>query len=118
MTNISPKKRAVVSYENMSLELQDAFKEKYPHGYLDYMGDLFKVEKPDGSFFYAVSLEVPDAIYLIKIKVRIEDYEDIENGLFKDNTDEDVSSADDEDFPASDEDFAAAEAAAEEGPDE
>ena len=76
------KKRAVVSYANMSPELAAAFKEKYPKGYADYMGDLFKVDKPDGTFFYAVSVEIPDAIYLVKIEVKIDDYEDVENGLF------------------------------------
>ena len=76
------KKRAVVSYANMSPELAAAFKEKYPKGYADYMGDLFKVDKPDGSFFYAVSVEIPDAIYLVKIEVKIDDYEDVEDGLF------------------------------------
>ncbi len=44
------KRRAVISYENMSTELMEAFKEKYPHGYADYMGDIFKVVKPDGTF--------------------------------------------------------------------
>ena len=76
------KKRAVVSYANMSPELAAAFKEKYPKGYADYMGDLFKVDKPDGSFFYAVSVEIPDAIYLVKIEVKIDDYDDVEDGLF------------------------------------
>ena len=75
------KKRAVVSYANMSPELAAAFKEKYPKGYADYMGDLFKVDKPDGSFFYAVSVEIPDAIYLVKIKVKTDDAEDLERWL-------------------------------------
>lgn len=89
------KKRAVVSYANMSAELAAAFKEKYPKGYADYMGDIFKVDKPDGTFFYAISLEIPDAIYLIKIDVKIDDYEDVENGIFGDgNTDEDEGSGD------------------------
>ena len=82
-----PKKRAVVRYDNMSPELQAAFKEKYPRGYADYMGDIFKVDKPDGTFFYAVSVEIPDAIYLVKIDVDIDDYEKAESDLF----DEDVS---------------------------
>ena len=86
MDNKTPKKRAAISYENMSQELLDAFKEKYPHGYADYLSDIIKVDKPDGSCFYAVSLEVPDAIYLVKIKVKVDDREDIENGLFKDET--------------------------------
>ena len=54
-----PKKRAVISYDNMSPELQAAFKEKYPRGYADYMGDIFKVDKPDGTFFYAVEVDIP-----------------------------------------------------------
>ena len=107
----SPKKRAVISYENMSSELQDAFKEKYPLGYTDYAGDLFKVDKPDGSFFYAVSLELPDALYLIKIKVKIDDYEEVEKDLFKDDTDESEEGDGDGGFPASDDDIAAAEEA-------
>lgn len=77
-------KRAVVSYENMNPDLQAAFKEKYPKGYADYMGDIFKVEKPDGSFFYAVSLDIPGAVYLVKIAVKVDDYEDVEKGLFND----------------------------------
>lgn len=109
----APIKRAVISYENMSQELLDAFKEKYPHGYADYLSDIIKVDKPDGSCFYAVSLEVPGAIYLVKIKVRIDDKEDIENGLFKDENDIDEGSDDgDGSFPASDDDIAAAESVA------
>lgn len=82
-------KKAVVSYENMSAELQVAFKEKYPKGYVDYMGDIFKVEKPDGSSFHAVSVEIPGAVYLVKIPVKIDDYEDVEKGLFGDNIGDD-----------------------------
>lgn len=89
------KKRAVVSYANMSAELAAAFKEKYPRGYSDYMGDLFKVDKPDGSFFYAVSVEIPEAIYLVKIDVKIDDYDDAENELFgADSGDDDATSSD------------------------
>ena len=95
----STKKRAVVSYANMSPELAAAFKEKYPKGYADYMGDLFKVDKPDGTFFYAVSVEIPDAIYLVKIEVKIDDYEDVENGLFGDVDGDDDAPADGNTFP-------------------
>jgi len=117
MSNNSPKKRAVISYENMSQELMDAFKEKYPHGYADYLGDIFKVDKPDGTSFYAVSLEIPDAIYLVKIKVKIDDYDDVQDDLFKDVDDSDDDSREGEDgaFPASDDDIAAAEAAEQDG---
>ena len=86
-----PRRRAVISYDNMSPELQAAFKEKYPRGYADYMGDLFKVDKPDGSSFYAVEVDIPDAVYLVKIDVDIDD-------LFDDDV-EDAAGIDGEVFP-------------------
>ena len=46
------------------------------------MGDIFKVDKPDGTFFYAVEVDIPDAVYLVKIDVDIDDYEKAENDLF------------------------------------
>ena len=72
------KKRAVVSYEKMSKELAAAFVEKYPKGFSDYLPDLIKYDKPDGTCFYAVTVEVPDAIYLVKIKIKSDNPDDIE----------------------------------------
>ena len=74
------KRRAVVSFENMSDEVAAAFSEKYPKGYSEYFQDLVKYDKPDGTSFYAVTVEIPDAIYLVKIKVKTDD-EDIERWL-------------------------------------
>lgn len=78
---VTSKRRAVVSYENMSDELAAAFAEKYPKGYSDYFPDLVKYDKPDGTSFYAVTIEIPDAIYLVKIKVKTDDAEDLERWL-------------------------------------
>ncbi len=75
------RKRHVVSYENMSEEVAAAFAEKYPRGFNDFLQDLVKYPKPDGTSFYAVTIEIPDAIYLVKIKVRTDDLEDIERWL-------------------------------------
>ncbi|MCQ2169991.1 MAG: hypothetical protein MJY48_00320 [Bacteroidales bacterium] len=75
------KKRHVVSYENMSDELAAAFNEKYPKGYNDYLPELTKYPKPDGSHFYAVTIEIPDAIYLVKINIKTDDIDDIESWL-------------------------------------
>lgn len=80
MTTIQ-KKRAVVSYENMSPALVAAFAEKYPKGYSDYLPDLVKYDKPDGTSFYAVTLEIPEAVYLVKIKIKTDDAEDLEKWL-------------------------------------
>jgi len=81
MAQTLTKKRHVVSYENMSPELHAAFNEKYPRGFQDYLNDLVKYPKPDGTSFYAVTVEIPDAIYLVKIQVRTDDAEDIERWL-------------------------------------
>ncbi|MCM1177725.1 MAG: hypothetical protein NC115_11595 [Bacteroidales bacterium] len=85
---VTSKKRAVVSFENMSEELAAAFAEKYPKGFSDYLPDLMKYDKPDGTCFYAVTLEIPDAIYLVKIKVKTDDAEDIERWLDGDDDDD------------------------------
>ena len=78
---IDTRKRHVVSYENMSEELSAIFAEKYPKGFNDYLGDLTKYTKPDGTPFYAVTIETPDSIYLVKIKIKTDDLEDIERWL-------------------------------------
>ena len=78
---MTSKRRAVISYENMSDELAAAFAEKYPKGYTDYFPDLVKYDKPDGTCFYAVTVEIPDAIYLVKIQVKTDDAEDLERWL-------------------------------------
>lgn len=91
MVQTSQKKRAVVSYENMSEELAAAFAEKYPKGFPDYFPDLMKYDKPDGTSFYAVTVEIPSAIYLVKIKVQTDDAEDIERWLDGDDEEDSVS---------------------------
>jgi len=75
------KKRHIISYENMSPELAAAFAEKYPKGFNDYLPDLTRYTKPDGTPFYAVLIEIPEAIYLVKIKVQTDNPDDIERWL-------------------------------------
>ena len=65
----------------MSAELAEVFNEKYPKGFNDYLPDLIKYTKPDGTPFYAVTVETSDSIYLVKIKVKTDDAEDIERWL-------------------------------------
>ena len=75
------RKRHIVSYENMSPELAAAFAAKYPKGFNDYLPDLNRYTKPDGTPFYAVLIELPEDIYLVKIKVQIDNPDDIERWL-------------------------------------
>ena len=65
----------------MPRELAEVFAEKYPKGFSDYLPDLTKYNKPDGTPFYAVLIELPEDIYLVKIKVKIDDADDIKNWL-------------------------------------
>lgn len=95
----SGKKRLVVSYSNMKEDVAAAFKEKYPKGYSDYMGDLFKVDKPDGTSFYAITLETETAIYLIKMVVTIDRAEDAQKTLFPDSEGSDDMPTEGETFP-------------------
>lgn len=78
---IDTRRRHVVSYENMSEEVSALFAEKYPKGFNDYLNDLTKYTKPDGTPFYAVTIETSDSIYLVKIKVKTDDADDIERWL-------------------------------------
>jgi len=82
------KRRAVCSFENMSDELAAAFAEKYPKGYSDYFPDLVKYPKPDGTSFYAVTVETEEAVYLVKIKVKTDDAEDLERWLDGEDSEE------------------------------
>ena len=95
------KRRLVVSYNNLSPELLAIIKERYPRGYADYMGEIFKVDKPDGSFFYAISLEVTDSIYLVKVDVKIDDYDEATDELFGGGS-TDSDSGEPDEFPEDD----------------
>lgn len=75
------KKRGIVSYENMSEELAAAFAEKYPRGLVDYLPDVKKIDKPDGTSIYTVTVEIPSAIYLVKIKMKVDDAEELSKWL-------------------------------------
>ena len=98
---VENKKRLVIGYANMPPQLVEIWKEKYPRGYADFMEDIMKVDKADGSFFYAVTLEIPEAIYLVKVEVKIDDYDEIEKDIF--GSGDDVQGDDDSvDFPDTD----------------
>ena len=92
----TPKRRAVCSYENMSEELAAAFAEKYPKGYSDNFPDLVKYDKPDGTNFYAVTVEIPDAIYLVKIKVKTDDADGNDGESLPDDNISQYSNGDDD----------------------
>lgn len=67
------KKRILTSYERLSDELLEEFNQAFPDGYETY---AHEVVKPNGEKFNAVRLECEDAIYLIRVELRTDKWED------------------------------------------
>jgi len=63
------KKRLVVSSKNCPAEVVQAIREKYPLGYGDA---IIKVQKPNGEFFHAITIDFEDSCYLVKVDVKID----------------------------------------------
>ena len=85
----SAKKRLVVSFNNMTPELQEEVKAVYPAGYTDFM---MRIDKPNGDFFFAVPFETEEISYLVKIDVKIDDAPTEDDD--KDYYDDDLKGAD------------------------
>ena len=83
------KKHIVTSFHNLTPEMQEAVKEKYPLGFTDSM---IRVDKPNGGFFYAVPFDTDDVAYMIKIDVKIDDSAQDDDD--KDYYDDDLKGAD------------------------
>lgn len=89
-TPIVKKKHLVTSFHNLSPELQEEVKAKYPLGFTDAM---IRIDKPNGDFFYAVPFDTEEISYLVKIDVKIDDLSDEEEE--KDYYDDEIKGADD-----------------------
>ena len=86
-----PKKRLVISYKNCSAEIVQAIREKYPLGYGDA---IIKVEKPNGEFFHAITVDFEDVSYLVKIDVKIDHLTEEEfEKQFGSNTEDETNGA-------------------------
>lgn len=89
--DIKQKKRVVISYHNLSVELQEELRKKYPGGFTESM---IRIDKGPGDFFYAVVLDTEDISYLVKVDVKIDG--DVDDDDEKDYYEEDdIQGADD-----------------------
>lgn len=89
------KKRVIKQYENLSPELQDLVKVKYPFG---YKKALIKLTTPDKKIVSAFPLETEDIYYLVKIPLaatsppkidpKIIDLDDDDDDLDDDDSDD------------------------------
>ncbi len=92
---MNEKKRLIVSFHNLSPELQEELKRQYPAGYTDKM---IRIDKPGGDFFYAVLLQTEEVNYLVKVNVKIDDdpEEEEDKGYYDDEIKGAEDIADDE----------------------
>jgi len=67
---MAQKKRLVISFKNCSPEVLQAIREKYPMG--GYGDAIIKVDKPNGDFFHAITVDFEDISYLVKVDVKID----------------------------------------------
>lgn len=63
------RKRLVVSYNNVSPEVLEAIRKKYPLGYANH---VIKVKTQGEDFFYAITVDTDTASYLVKVPVKID----------------------------------------------
>lgn len=63
------KKRLVVSYSNLTPEVLEAIRLKYPMGYSNH---VIKVKTRGDDFFYAITVDTEEASYLVKVPVKID----------------------------------------------
>lgn len=63
------RKRLVISYNNVSTEVMEAIRKKYPLGYTNH---VIKVKTQGEDFFYAITVDTETASYLVKVPVKID----------------------------------------------
>lgn len=89
------KKKHIISYQNLSDDLQELFHEEYEEGYTDY---IQRISKPDGSPLFVVPLETDDSYYLVKIEVKVDEKlseEELDKQLFAGQKDDEDDTGDD-----------------------
>ncbi|MDR0971772.1 MAG: hypothetical protein LBM25_05260 [Bacteroidales bacterium] len=88
------KKRIIISFAKLSQEQLVLFSQVYAEGYAAY---LQKINKPSGEVIYVVPLETDDAIYMVKMDVKVDaklTEEEFEKEIFKAPKDEEFEQED------------------------
>ncbi|MEZ5083403.1 MAG: hypothetical protein R2750_08145 [Bacteroidales bacterium] len=67
--------KKVVKLENLPPEAFKALYKKYPDGWKDHVK---KITKPNGEYFYAISIDTSDASYMAKVSVKVDSKSDVE----------------------------------------
>lgn len=73
------RKKLIINYANVSPELMEAIRKKYPLGWIN---NTIKVPQAGGTFFYAITLDTEEASYLIKVPVKVDTKTDKDEDFF------------------------------------
>ncbi len=91
------KKRIITSIEKVSQEVRDLITAAYPYG---WKNNVLRINKPNGEFFHAITLETREVSYLIKVAVKVDSKADLdkedEKGYSDSSSDADVDNGADE----------------------
>lgn len=81
---MNPKKKVVINYENLKPEVIQAIMKKYPSGYANH---VVKVNLSNNKFFHAITVDTEDTSYLVKVKVKLDKIDKLEEDLFSNEAD-------------------------------
>ncbi|MGB4204275.1 MAG: hypothetical protein WBJ84_01505 [Bacteroidales bacterium] len=101
---MNPKKKVVINYEDLEPEVIQAIMKKYPSGYANH---VVKVNLSNNKFFHAITVDTEDTSYLVKVKVKLDKIEKLEEDLFSSEADRipDEPDTDDSDTDTADDSF-------------
>ncbi len=83
------KRRVIKSIENITEDVLEAIKKKYPDGWSNHVQ---RVTKGNNEFFHVITVDTNDTSYMIKVKVKVDSMEELE----KFSQQDDISSSDEE----------------------
>lgn len=73
------RKRLIINYANVTPDLMEAIRKKYPLGWIN---NTIKVPLPGGAFFFAITIDTDDTSYLIKVPVKVDTKSDKDEDFF------------------------------------
>ena len=69
------KKRIVTSMDKLTPDVIEAIYKKYPDGWANH---VMRVNKPNGEFFHAITIDTAEISYLVKVPVKVDSKSDLE----------------------------------------
>lgn len=89
------KKRVIKSMENISEEVMEAIRKKYPDGWANHVQ---RIDKGNGEFMHVITVDTEDTSYLIKVKVKVDSPEEVEKFTKQVDSGEDIESEGEDTF--------------------